>query len=825
MRTPQAHRATTGARAPGRRLPAALGLAALVASTILACVPLGARGDAAEGNAAFLEQLRQQRQERAAADTREFARLLQHSRLLLQQRRYEQARSLLRRARLLRPDDPTAQRLLAQVDAASGRGSAQPLLDALRDEQSFKNRTLLRQLEHDLFAASQALQAGQHRRALDYADRVLTGVDYVADPAKAGPMRTRAQKLSAAARKADAQATAEQRQADVAAVRQLGRRRKTDELVALRKRGWKLHESGQHQQALAVADEMLRLAPGNKQALFLRQEARRATDRDRDVPALRAERKKAERDTLVRQIEEEMTPPKGIGAKIVLPAKNPRPTGSGPAPLERPLERWEQELRAKLREPITIEFKHTTVREACHYLSELTGCPILVDPSVARQGSPFSLPKMTVSFEHVLRWLCRFSRVTYAVRDHAILVTSRGGGRFNHPVLRDYDLSGLLVPTRAVKTTFSGGVQRDTQAPPHAALALPGATSADPTRSASEDEIGEGWVQFIRTTVAAESWGQPTPEGGVLQEQPRYTITYRNGRIVVRHTPEVQRQIEEMLNNFRRARNLQVHILTRFIQLDLDFLASMDLDLTDSTTVVGPYGLDTTTGFDSQPAGANPRRWHVLGELINDSEVPGLEDSVTSAGGLSLNYSYLGSDAVNAVLNAVIKHRRGTLLIAPRLTCFNTQRANFQAVTNYNYVRSISSDNEPEIGNIPDGIIFDVQPFVSADHRYITLVLQPQLRTWLGFLQFQYAVGLNRIIQVPTTELKSIATTLTVPDGGTVLVGGLAEANEAAGVAGVPIISGIPLLRYLFRSWTEAESRRSLVVLVTAEIVPDIFEE
>ncbi len=49
--------------------------------------------------------------------------------------------------------------------------------------------------------------------------------------------------------------------------------------------------------------------------------------------------------------------------------------------------------------------------------------------------------------------------------------------------------------------------------------------------------------------------------------------------------------------------------------------------------------------------------------------------------------------------------------------------------------------------------------------------------------------------------------------------------RERAGEANVPIINRMPLLRYIFREWTQFDSRQSLVILVTAEIVPDVFEE
>jgi type II secretory pathway component GspD/PulD (secretin) len=69
-----------------------------------------------------------------------------------------------------------------------------------------------------------------------------------------------------------------------------------------------------------------------------------------------------------------------------------------------------------------------------------------------------------------------------------------------------------------------------------------------------------------------------------------------------------------------------------------------------------------------------------------------------------------------------------------------------------------------------------------------------------------------------------VATTVIVPNGGTLLVGGLAEAEENRGVASVPFLSDLPAVGHLLRGWDRSEGRRTLVILVTAQIVPDVFE-
>jgi len=801
--TPPATAPTCRPMAPATRLP----ILALLAACLLplSTAPARAEGDPAQ----FLEQLRQQRQAQRQEDAAEFDRLVHQAQLLVRQRAYAQARALLTRAQALRPKDEACRRLLTQIDVATATPErSEKVLKALRDDKAARQQTHIRLLEHDLFNAEQALKARELTKARDHAQRVITGADYIGDEAKAADLRTRAKAVADAATKALGNARADTQKREMDASRQRAAEERQDHLNALAKRGWDLHSKGHFDQALAIAENMLKLDPRNKKALYLRQQTEKAIADANDPEALRAVRADRTKDTLIHELEREMQIPDNIHAQVVLPADRSA-TRPVPVALERPMEPWEARLQAKLAEPVTVAFDRATVPEACHHLSQLVDCPIMVDPSVSREGGQFSLPKMTVSFQHVLTWLCRLNKLHYTIRDHAILVTPRGGGRLNRPVTRDYDIAGLLIPTRAVKTTFDGGIQVDGHTLEPIMRPRPAPEGSQP--KFAKDQVGEGWVDFIRSTVSPESWDKPA-QGAVLQEAPSYTIQYRNGRIVVVHTPDVQREIEELLNNFRRARN---HMLVRFLQVEMDFLVNMDID----------FGSDLVNGFDSLPEADD--RWQIIADVINDDEVGSIEESVSPTGGLGITYSYLDDEEVNAFLQAVAKHRKGTLLIAPRLTCFNTQRANFQAVTNFNYVRTVSSDNEPEIGNIPDGIVFDVQPFVSADHRYITLVLQPQLRTLISLSTFQYVGGgtRERFIGIPTVELKSIATTVTVPDGGTVLVGGLARVDEVSGMASVPFIAQVPLLRYIFREWSEAERRTSMIILATAQIVPDIFED
>jgi len=200
----------------------------------------------------------------------------------------------------------------------------------------------------------------------------------------------------------------------------------------------------------------------------------------------------------------------------------------------------------------------------------------------------------------------------------------------------------------------------------------------------------------------------------------------------------------------------------------------------------------------------------------------------TPDGGLILDFAYLSRFQVRAILEAVIKHRRGNLLTSPRITCFNGQRANIAITSQVNYMHNIV-DGVPEIGTITDGIVFEVVPYASADRRYITMEMLPTLRELTRPIRTEHIVivdtsgrGISLTetdIQLPEVTVRSIETFASVPDGGTLMLGGLSRANEGEGRAGVPILNDIPILKFFFSRWGKSDNRSSMIILVRGDIL------
>jgi general secretion pathway protein D len=71
----------------------------------------------------------------------------------------------------------------------------------------------------------------------------------------------------------------------------------------------------------------------------------------------------------------------------------------------------------------------------------------------------------------------------------------------------------------------------------------------------------------------------------------------------------------------------------------------------------------------------------------------------------------------------------------------------------------------------------------------------------------------------PTFVTRTAKTTVSVRDGQTLAIGGLIQESETATQAGIPILSKIPILGYLFRSSGTRQAKTELVILITPHVI------
>jgi type II secretory pathway component GspD/PulD (secretin) len=177
-------------------------------------------------------------------------------------------------------------------------------------------------------------------------------------------------------------------------------------------------------------------------------------------------------------------------------------------------------------------------------------------------------------------------------------------------------------------------------------------------------------------------------------------------------------------------------------------------------------------------------------------------------------------------------------VIGPEVTAHNGQRVYVSVITQRSYIAdyelvsggttfTLTEVADPIVRVNEEGVVLDVRPVVSADRKYITIDVQPTLATLIGGVISTILINLGTVsaaamqvpIGLPRMSIQRTWTSVTVPDGGTVLLGGFRSMNEMKFVSTMPIVGEIPILNLLFRRRAEIREKRSLIILITAKMV------
>ena len=83
----------------------------------------------------------------------------------------------------------------------------------------------------------------------------------------------------------------------------------------------------------------------------------------------------------------------------------------------------------------------------------------------------------------------------------------------------------------------------------------------------------------------------------------------------------------------------------------------------------------------------------------------------------------------------------------------------------------------------------------------------------------------TQLLQQPVTTNITINTTVAIPDGGTVLMGGLKKLSESRSEFGPPILSKVPYINRLFKNVGYGRETDSMLIMVTPRIIVQAEEE
>ncbi len=234
--------------------------------------------------------------------------------------------------------------------------------------------------------------------------------------------------------------------------------------------------------------------------------------------------------------------------------------------------------------------------------------------------------------------------------------------------------------------------------------------------------------------------------------------------------------------------------------------------------------------FTPVPVNTNLRGYTDPSTLASD--VPGSFAGNTLAPALQLAGSFLDNIQVDFLIRATQADSRTSTLIAPKLIMTNGQQSWIAITEEQNFVSQLdpvvasgAAAQAPIIDTLNTGAVLNVQATVSPDRRYVTMNLQPGVGRLVAVNSFQFSggpitgVGASGLVQLPIIQRQQVKTTVTVPDGGTLLIGGQKLTFESEVEAGVPILSKIPILKRLYSSKAVVKDEQVLLILIKPEIL------
>jgi tetratricopeptide (TPR) repeat protein len=771
--------------------------------------------------------------------------------------RLEDAEAELSAALELDGDNLEAKRLLNEVGALLGRpGGAQ---QAVTKDFTTQYELRLQQMRADAVSAFErgkaALSRGEHAQAIaDLTvaqnhirwapagvawDGLDSQVDALLAEARATAAASDAQRREAAQREAY-EALQSQAQADRARDQAL-----VDNMLA---QAIDAFQKGDYDEAMEFCDQALRKDSRNSRAQEIRESAFRAGRQQ--VRETYVVEKREQFARWREELEELRVPYTEI---VTLPDQDRwreitqlRSKRRG-IDLTQTESQTERELKQQI-QSVKIPGLQVAEEESLSAVVDLVGTysdlPLVVDPAAENAaldaGVVFTFNLLNpLNIEQALNIITRQAgeEVTWTIRNDAILVTTREKARgqliiYNHDV-QDlvFGMTDFLGP-RIDRLRLLADMEDDDGGGPF------GAVGEKPKFI----EIAD-LSTLIQENVEVGSW-----------EDEGVRISEGEGYILVVHTPEVQMKVRQFLNDLRRFSSSLVTIESKFMTVASNWIQEVGVDFRglDNSSVFKDLddvtnGLEdnASKGLDNGGLGAasgNPSSGFFYddggdGDFKTHTENyfgDALGSALSTVGGMTAQWTLLEDLEVSTILRAVEKSSDFQLVNNQQLSVHNTQRANVSVINQKAYIQDFDVEvaqfqavADPQVNVLIEGVVLDVRPTIHHDRKYLTLEIQPTVAKVVALRTYSSTLGGNTApveFQLPELEVQSVFTTAVIPDGGSILLGGLSNIRNVERRAEVPWLAKIPIVGFFFKSEGYNDENKTLMILIRAHIT-DVQDE
>ncbi|MGF1641925.1 MAG: type II secretion system secretin GspD [Rhodospirillales bacterium] len=313
------------------------------------------------------------------------------------------------------------------------------------------------------------------------------------------------------------------------------------------------------------------------------------------------------------------------------------------------------------------------------------------------------------------------------------------------------------------------------------------APGLSPVALRTEEQKPEPVVSAVDPTGGGASLGMAGPVRIIADEV--------KNALVVLATPRDYRIIEAAL------KKLDIVPLQVLIEATI-----LEVALNDSLQ----YGVEWFFRFGDTAATSRNR------SSLPFSAVPGAASPLSG-----FTFVFQNADA-RVIIDALDAVSDINVISSPSIFVLDNQTASLQVgdqvpvATQARQGADVTSDLVQTIEYRDTGTILNVTPRVNAGGLVSMEVSQE-----VSNVRAEERPESRQPVDSPTISTRKIESTVAVQSGQTVALGGLIRDERSRGSRGIPLLSRIPVLGFLFGSKSEQASRTELLVLITPRVVPN----
>ena len=335
------------------------------------------------------------------------------------------------------------------------------------------------------------------------------------------------------------------------------------------------------------------------------------------------------------------------------------------------------------------------------------------------------------------------------------------------------------------------------------------ASEASSRRKLKDAQLNEGDLTvFTRTLSFAKVSEITSILKTQLSKRGEIIESERSNTLII---SEVQSRIDiiDRLIDTLDTPNPQVSIEARIVESNANYIESFGIQWGYNFIMDAAYGNQTTLKFPNSVAvsgnqftsQASPLLGPLGGYAVNLPATGAQSGTVFSLGNIANTFR------LDVALSAMERKGEGKIISAPKTTTQNNMEASVMQGQQIP-VQTIQN-NTVTVQYRPAALELKVTPQITADGTIITRLEINNNSADFG----------NLVNGIPPITTQAIKTTVMVPDGGTIVIGGMYRVEKSTTREGVPFLSKLPLLGSLFRNKNQRSEQRELLVFITPRII------